>query len=70
MSSSACPERLDLDRDLPTTPDDVAALDRLASTPGLTLEAYLRFLGTFGALPTSRLHARQGPDGEPFDLLA
>jgi hypothetical protein len=70
MSSTDHPEPLDLARDLPTTADDVAILDRLESVPRLTLEAYVRFSRLLGPLAAHALRARPGPAGEPFDLLA
>jgi hypothetical protein len=67
MSSSDSPADFDLDRDHPTTREDVAAQRRL--TPlRIDYEAYLRFLARFRSLPTGTLRARKGPGGKPFDL--
>ena len=64
MRSSGSPESLSLDRDLPTTSDDVAALAG-PSPPGPSdLVAYLRFLAGFRRL---RSRPRAGaPGGVPF----
>ena len=70
MSSSGRSELLDLERDLPTTPEDVAALRRARQPVRLDTAAYLRFLASLPAPPGLDLRARRGPGGEPFDLLA
>jgi len=57
-----------LDRGLPTTAADVAALRRLGAPRHLDLEDYLRFLQALGAPPVSLLRARRGPKGPPFEL--
>ena len=67
MNSNDSPADFDLDRDHPTTLDDVAAQRRLAP-PTIDFKAYLRFLARFPAPPTGTLRARKGPGGEPFDL--
>jgi hypothetical protein len=60
---------LDLERDLPTTPADVAALRRLERLPRLDLEQYLRFLSSFPRPSSEELRSRGGPNGdEPFVL--
>ncbi len=71
MRSSGSPELFDLERDLPTTAEDIAALRRLRNQPRLTLEEYFAFLRSLGPLPGGVLRARKGPSGDhPFDLLA
>lgn len=60
---------LDLDRDLPTTPEDIAALRRLKSIPALDFDQYLLFLSSLLAPSNEELRARRGPRGdEPFVL--
>ena len=69
MSSFATPDRLDLERDLPTTSEDVAALRRLRRHAAMNLDAYFRFLRSFPAASADALAARKGPCGaEPFVL--
>jgi hypothetical protein len=58
---------LDLDRDLPTTADDVVALRRFRTGPRLSFDQYLEALAVLE--PSAALRARRGPCGEPFDLL-
>lgn len=70
MSSPGRPELLDLERDLPTTPEDVAALRRAREVVRLDSTGYLRFLASLPATPGLDLRNRRGPRGEPFDLLA
>lgn len=69
MRSSGSPEFLSLDRDLPTTPDDVAALARARATGPTGLAPYLRFLADFPPPPLAVLRARRGPGGAPFELV-
>jgi len=60
---------LDLERDLPTTAEDVAALRRLRGPSRLTFGEYLRFLSEFPSPPAEAFRARRGPRGErPFTL--
>ena len=68
MRSSGSPEFLSLDRDLPTTSDDVAALARLRATQREDLAVYLRFLAGFPPPPPAVLRVRRGPGGAPFEL--
>ncbi len=70
MRSSGSPEWLSLDRDLPTTSDDVTALARLRAAGPADLAAYLRFLASFPPPPLAVLRARRGPGGTPFVLTA
>ena len=69
MRSSASREALSLDRDLPTTTNDVIVLRRLRHAQRISLEDYLRFLSGFDPLPPSVLRRRKGPAGSPFDLV-
>ena len=63
-------DAFDLERDLPTTAEDVAALQRLRGVPVLDGEGYLRFLASFEPLSPAQLRSRKGPGGEePFSLL-
>ena len=68
MKSSDSPEFLSLDKDLPTTSDDVATLARLRGTGPEDLAVYLRFLAGFPPPPLAVLRARRGPGGTPFEL--
>jgi hypothetical protein len=62
-------EAFDLERDLPTTAEDVAALKRLRRVSGLDGEGYLRFLASFEPPSHAQLRSRKGPRGEePFSL--
>ncbi len=69
MRSNARSEPLDLDRGLPTTPEDVAALHRLRRPPALSTEEFLRFLAQLEPPTWEALRSRKGPQGtEPFRL--
>ena len=69
MSSSGRSEPLDLERDLPTTEEDVEALRRARKRPPADTAAYLRFLASLPAPAAEALRSRRGPGGERFDLL-
>ncbi|MEQ8767724.1 MAG: hypothetical protein RL885_27730 [Planctomycetota bacterium] len=70
MSSNDAADRLDLDRDLPTTERDVEALRACRTLPRLDLEAYLAFLEAMGPLPQEELRKRRGPRGDQvFEVL-
>jgi len=56
-----------LERDLPTTPEDVAALRRLRDLPVSPAE-YEELLRACGDASPEELARRQGPRGEPFEL--
>lgn len=63
--SSTRPEPLDLERDVPTTADDVAALRRIRESRRIPFAEYLRFLSQL--LPAPR--RRKTFEGrEPFEL--
>jgi hypothetical protein len=59
--------RLDLERDLPTTPEDVAVLRRLRNQP-VTPAQYAELLRAMGDASYEELARRPGPRGEPFEL--
>jgi hypothetical protein len=58
----------DLDRDLPTTAEDVEALYRLSQARPMATDAYLRFLNSFAPPSSEARRRRPGPCGEPFTL--
>jgi hypothetical protein len=61
---------LDLERDLPTTPDDVAAQRRLKARQWPGSEQYLRFLASFDPVSPEELRRKEGPRGDsPFELI-
>ena len=68
MRSSDSPELLSLDRDLPTTSDDIASLRKARTARQVLLDEYLEFLRRFEAPPAERLRSRRGPVGPPLDL--
>jgi hypothetical protein len=69
MRSERRSEGLDLERDLPTTREDVEAQRRFRPVP-MTMEDYLRFLGTLGDADVESLRRRSGPTGDqPFRLV-
>jgi hypothetical protein len=55
----------DLERDLPTTAEDVEALRRLRFPP---VEDYFAALARLPQPSYEELLARKGPRGEPFEL--
>jgi hypothetical protein len=63
-------ELTELERDLPTTAEDVAALRRArAQARRMDLDAYLAFLEAFDDPPVEVLRARGTHEGaEPFEL--
>jgi hypothetical protein len=63
-------DHLDLDRDLPTTDEDIAVLRRLRRGPLLGFDEYLRALAALDQPTAKALRARRGPGGPPFDLLS
>jgi hypothetical protein len=63
--SSKRSEPLDLERDIPTTPEDVAALRRIKESRRVSFAEYLRFLSRL-APPPVRRKTHQGY--EPFEL--
>jgi hypothetical protein len=71
MRSSERSPAIDLERDLPTTTEDVAALRRARTLVPLDMAGYLRFLAQLPQLPYAALAARRrrAPD-VPFELPA
>jgi hypothetical protein len=67
MSSKPASEPLDLERGLPTTPEDVAALRR-ASHNAVPDAELVRFLANFPPPTREELRRKPGPHGEPFRL--
>ncbi len=65
--SSKHPEPLDLERDLPTTPEDVAALKRIRERQRLGFADYLEFLSRL-ELPTHGVRRKTHKGYEPFEL--
>ena len=61
MRSSGSPEYLSLERDLPTTADDVAALARFRATAPEAFSSYLRFLAGFPSPPLAVLARKARP---------
>jgi hypothetical protein len=68
MTSSDSADHLRLDRDLPTTADDVSALRNARRSQAVELEQYLRFLSSFPTPAASVLRSRRGPPGPAFTL--
>jgi hypothetical protein len=69
MKSVERADWLDLERDLPTTAEDIASLRRFRRHPAMDLDAYFRFLASFPPATVEELAARNGPRGpEPFAL--
>ena len=69
MSSSSSGDALDLDRDLPTTAEDMAVLNRLRYGRRLTFDQYLECLAALDVPPPTRLRSRPAIGGEPFELI-
>jgi hypothetical protein len=67
-SAPASRRDFDLERDLPTTPEDVAIQRRLRRRQRLSPEEFAAFLETLGSRPYEELRSRRGPRGEPFTL--
>ena len=70
MSSSDRSDALDLEHDLPTTTEDVAALRRAKASRPLDLAEYIRFLERLASQGSRSVeHTRRGPHGDhPFEL--
>ncbi len=60
-------EPLDLEKDLPTTPEDVVALKRIRERQRLGFADYLEFLSRL-ELPTHGLRRKTHEGYEPFEL--
>lgn len=70
MSSRDLADALQLDRDLPTTAEDIAVLRRLRYGPRLQFDDYLRCLAALDPPSPDWLRRRPGPSGAPFDLIS
>ncbi len=70
MSSSDRSDALDLEHDLPTTRQDVAALRRARASISLDLAEYIRFLERLASQDSRSIErTRRGPHGHhPFEL--
>ena len=69
MSGSSRRSELDLERGVPTTPDDVEALRRVAERRRLATEDYLRALALLPPLSPEAVKRRRRAGGaEPFRL--
>jgi hypothetical protein len=69
MKSNGWAELLDFERDLPTTPEDIVALQRLRGYPRLDFDGYLRFLASLEPPSPEELRSRKGPRGDSrFEL--
>ncbi len=67
--SESEPELLDLERNLPTTPEDNLAQRLYRDFPPMDLVSYLRFLASFDPPTLEQLRSRKGPRGDaPFVL--
>jgi hypothetical protein len=65
--SSKRSEPLDLERDLPTTAEDVAALRRIRDSRRISFADYLRFLSRL-ELPAAARRRKTHEGQEPFEL--
>ena len=68
MSPGAPPDRVPLDRELPATAEDVAALERARRLAAPDTATYLEFLLSIAPTSTETLRARARPSGPPFEL--
>ena len=69
MRSSDRSEVLNLERDLPTTAEDVEALRQVRMLAPLDLDSYLRFLSQLPPPAATDLAAKRAPKGYPvFEL--
>jgi hypothetical protein len=69
MKSADSYKLLDLERDLPTTAEDILGLRRAREFQPMNVAAYLEFLASFPPPSMTALRARKGPTGtKPFQL--
>jgi hypothetical protein len=69
MKSKESSSLLDLDRDLPTSAEDIVALRQTRRRDTADLKTYFEFLSQFPAASTEELRAKKGPCGQkPFEL--
>lgn len=66
--SSKRAEPLDLDKDLPTTPEDIAALKRIRESRRLPFREYLEWLSRLELPPEAEGRRRTHSGCEPFEL--
>ena len=66
--SSKRPESLDFDKDLPTTPDDVAALRRIRESRRMSFVDALHWLSRNQMPSGSERHRKTHKGHEPFEL--
>jgi hypothetical protein len=62
------PEPLDLEKDLPTTPEDVAALRRIRDGRRMSFEEYLQFLSRLSFPEPKEPRKTFASWYEPFEL--
>jgi hypothetical protein len=69
MKSKESSRLLDLERDLPTSVEDIIALRQTRRSDTADLKTYFEFLSQFPVSSTEELRARKGPRGpQPFEL--
>ncbi len=69
MKSRKPSRLLDLERDLPTSAEDIVALRQVRNDTIQDITTYIAFLASFPPAPRSELAVRKGPSGlEPFEL--
>ena len=66
--SSKHPESLDLDRDLPTTAEDVAVLKRIRESRRISFADYLNFLSRQEPSGASARRRKTHDGDDPFEL--
>jgi hypothetical protein len=67
-SKTKIPEPFDLERDVPTTEEDVAALRRIRESRKLSFAEYLRFVSRLPMSEDASRSIRTHEDQEPFEL--
>jgi hypothetical protein len=68
MSSRKPDDSFDLERDLPTTSEDILALRNNRSLPQMDFASYLLFLQSLPAASSDALRFKKCPGGVPFEL--
>lgn len=68
MSSKRRPEFLDLEKDLPTTPEDIAALRRARERTVVDMPHYLRTISRLKFHPGVNYRRKTHEGFEPFTL--
>jgi hypothetical protein len=70
MKSRESSKLLDLDRDLPTSAEDIVALRQARRAGSTDLKTYFEFLAQFPPPSMAELRAKKGPSGtKAFELL-